>query len=66
MNKGINYDEPTNGDRPVTPLYYAKGKIKKLLKINGSRISQYNAVKEILPTGINIQYKDFNTLESIF
>ena len=66
MNKGINYDEPTNGDRPVTPLYYAKGKIKKLLKKNGSRISQYNTVKEILPTGINIQYKDFNTIESIY
>ena len=66
LNKGINYDEPTNGDRPVTLLYYAKGKIKKLLKINGSRISQYNAVKEIFPTGINIQYKDFNTIESIY
>ena len=65
LNKGINYDEPTNGDRPVTPLYYAKGKIKKLLIKNGSRIPQYNAVKEMFPTGIFIQYKDFNTIESI-
>lgn len=64
LQKGINYNESDIFNH--TALFYAKGKILKLLKSYGADDISYNISDDFIPKGIVIDSKEQKVIDNIY